>query len=38
MWNKLTDWYLALIGIIVIAGGPYIARHTPDPPMVARKN
>jgi len=28
MWNKLKDWYLALIGIIVIAGGLYIASHT----------
>jgi nitrite reductase (NO-forming) len=28
MWNKLRDWYLALIGIIVIAGGLYIASHT----------
>src|SRR5215472_14113363 len=27
MWNKLRDWYLALIGIIVIAGGLYIASH-----------
>jgi hypothetical protein len=25
MWNKLRDWYLALIGIIVIVGGLYIA-------------
>lgn len=24
MWNKLRDWYLALIGIIVIAGGGVI--------------
>ena len=28
MWNKLRDWYLALIGIIVIAGGLYFASHT----------
>jgi nitrite reductase (NO-forming) len=28
MWNKLKDWYLALIGIIVIAGGLYIASHS----------
>src|SRR5215472_3306326 len=28
MWNKLRDWYLALIGIIVIAGGLYIASHS----------
>jgi nitrite reductase (NO-forming) len=28
MWNKLRDWYLALVGIIVIAGGLYIASHT----------
>src|SRR6516164_1246104 len=27
MWNKLRDWYLAFIGIIVIAGGLYIASH-----------
>jgi nitrite reductase (NO-forming) len=27
MLNKLRDWYLALIGIIVIAGGLYIASH-----------
>jgi len=28
MWNKLRDWYLAIIGIIVIAGGLYFASHT----------
>jgi nitrite reductase (NO-forming) len=28
MWNRLRDWYLALIGIIVIAGGLYIASHS----------
>jgi nitrite reductase (NO-forming) len=28
MWNKLKDWYLALIGIIVIAGGLYFASHS----------
>ena len=28
MWNKLRDWYLALIGIIVIAGGLYVASHS----------
>ena len=28
MWNKLKDWYLAAIGIIIIAGGLYIASHT----------
>ena len=28
MWNKLRDWYLALIGIVVIAGGLYIASHS----------
>jgi nitrite reductase (NO-forming) len=27
MWDKLKDWYIALIGIIVIAGGLYIASH-----------
>lgn len=27
MWNKLRDWYLAVIGIVVIAGGLYIASH-----------
>ena len=27
MWDKLKDWYLALIGVIVIAGGLYIASH-----------
>ena len=31
MWNKLRDWYLALIGIIVIAGGLYITSRTGSP-------
>ena len=28
MWNKLWDWYLALIDIIITAGGLYIASHS----------
>lgn len=28
MWDKLRDWYLALIGVVVIAGGLYVASHT----------
>jgi hypothetical protein len=30
MWDKLKDWYIALIGIIVIAGGLYIASRRID--------